>query len=271
MSKVRDTIENERGLPAKGFKNLLKNSQGLINQRAYVSGTATVTTNEYTLDRWRVVALGENLTFSMAENITAFTAPLNGVEQIVEDIDIVTDTYVVSYTGTASLVIEQSSDLVTWATITANADGSYNLTGGLYTKVKFVNGTFSKPQLELGSVATPFEVRPYGLELSLCQRYYIRYDNTNTGDAFNGSAYNSAALYSCISFPVTLRIPPLGNYAGTITVVGNSATAVTNLFSTGIMSKTAMRIRVEATIILGYSYWLRFEASTIITADAEIY
>ena len=27
-------------------------------------------------------------------------------------------------------------------------------------------------QLEEGSVATPFEQRPYGLELSLCQRYY---------------------------------------------------------------------------------------------------
>lgn len=27
-------------------------------------------------------------------------------------------------------------------------------------------------QLELGSVATPFERRPYGLELSLCERYY---------------------------------------------------------------------------------------------------
>ena len=27
-------------------------------------------------------------------------------------------------------------------------------------------------QLEEGSVATPFEQRPYGLEMSLCQRYY---------------------------------------------------------------------------------------------------
>jgi len=33
-------------------------------------------------------------------------------------------------------------------------------------------------QLEEGSVATPFEQRPYGLELSLCQRYY---ETTNAG------------------------------------------------------------------------------------------
>lgn len=30
----------------------------------------------------------------------------------------------------------------------------------------------SNIQLELGSIATPFENRPYGLELALCQRYY---------------------------------------------------------------------------------------------------
>jgi hypothetical protein len=33
-------------------------------------------------------------------------------------------------------------------------------------------------QLEVGSVATPFERRPYGTELSLCQRYFELYDGT---------------------------------------------------------------------------------------------
>ena len=32
--------------------------------------------------------------------------------------------------------------------------------------------SIAQVQLEEGSVATPFEQRPYGLELSLCQRYY---------------------------------------------------------------------------------------------------
>lgn len=51
-----------------------------------------------------------------------------------------------------------------------------------------------KVQLEEGSVATPFENRPYGLELSLCQRYYEKVDSNRcnipvygTGTGFIGS------------------------------------------------------------------------------------
>ena len=38
---------------------------------------------------------------------------------------------------------------------------------------------FTGVQLEKGTVATPFEFRPYAAELALCQRYYKRIDNNN--------------------------------------------------------------------------------------------
>ena len=53
------------------------------------------------------------------------------------------------------------------------AANKFGLTGG--TKLIATSGaTFhvTEVQLEAGSVATPFERRPYGAELSLCQRYY---------------------------------------------------------------------------------------------------
>lgn len=60
-------------------------------------------------------------------------------------------------------------------------------TDGAYVKIAQV-------QLEEGSIATPFENRPYGLELSLCQRYYEKIDSNRcnipvygTGTGFLGS------------------------------------------------------------------------------------
>ena len=60
-------------------------------------------------------------------------------------------------------------------------------------------------QLEVGSVATPFEHRSYGDELARCQRYYYR-AIADTSDDF-GSGFNSSTTQCrpTIVFPVTMR------------------------------------------------------------------
>jgi hypothetical protein len=146
-----------------GFKNRLINAQGLINQRGYVSGTATTTANKYTVDRWRVVTSGQNLTFSTSANIVTFTAPAGGVEQVIEGLNLETATYVLSWTGTATATVGGNS---------VTNGGTVSVTGGTNTTVKFINGTFSLPQLEKGTTATSFDYRPFGAELALCQRYF---------------------------------------------------------------------------------------------------
>jgi hypothetical protein len=62
-------------------------------------------------------------------------------------------------------------------------------------------------QLEVGSVATPFERRDYGRELILCQRYYYRITTVNQqfGVGWNGSTTGS---YVMTTFPVTMRTAP---------------------------------------------------------------
>jgi len=58
-------------------------------------------------------------------------------------------------------------------------------------------------QLEVGSVATPFEQRPYGLELLLCQRYYEVFTN-----GWTGNTTNTANYYGTSNFAATKRANP---------------------------------------------------------------
>jgi hypothetical protein len=149
--------------PLAGFRNLLINGNFLINQRVYVSGTNTTSANQYTLDRWRVVTSGQNITFSTTNNLTTVTVPAGGFEQVVEDISIKSGTYVLNWTGTATATVNG----------TARAKGAtFSLTGGSNCTVRFSSGTVSEPQLELSTVPTAFEQRPFGTELELCKRYY---------------------------------------------------------------------------------------------------
>ena len=64
-------------------------------------------------------------------------------------------------------------------------------------------------QLEVGSVATPFEHRSFGEELSRCERYYW-HKNVTSGNA--GWSYSMAGLDMAITvtthFPVTMRASP---------------------------------------------------------------
>ena len=79
----------------------------------------------------------------------------------------------------------------------------------------------SQVQLEEGSVATPFEQRPYELELSLCQRYYEK-----SLSGIHWASMNSAALsyeYNpIIQYKVQKRVSPSLTLTGTHTSSGLS-------------------------------------------------
>lgn len=150
--------------PVISFRNLLINATGAVNQRGYVSGTATGAANTYTLDRWRVVTSGQNVAFGAASPDRTMTAPAGGLEQVIEGASIVGGVYTLSWTGTATATVNGTA--ITSGGNTASLPANTNVT------VRFTGGTVTRPQFELGTVATPFERRPPGLELSLCLSYY---------------------------------------------------------------------------------------------------
>lgn len=81
-------------------------------------------------------------------------------------------------------------------------------------------------QLEVGSVATTFEQRPYGLELALCQRYYCTISLAASVYSIAGYAQSATTAYSAVTqYPVPMRVQPTvtlpsaGQTAGTISFV----------------------------------------------------
>ena len=75
---------------------------------------------------------------------------------------------------------------------------------------------FAGIQLEQNTKATPFEQRPIGTELALCQRYYYRYVSGNTLFVGNGFYSFTSLVNASVYFPVTMRaVPSLVASSGT--------------------------------------------------------
>ena len=73
-----------------------------------------------------------------------------------------------------------------------------------------VNSTFyiTGVKLEVGSVATEFDHRSYGEELSLCQRYFETIDDTGDGHRLNGVAWSTTNINVPVPFLVEKRVAP---------------------------------------------------------------
>jgi len=81
---------------------------------------------------------------------------------------------------------------------------------------------FAQIQVEIGSVATPFEVRPVGVELSLCQRYYEKGGVSRRSGNRSSGAYETTPIY----YKVTKRTDPTFAVSGGYTYDGWSTYGV---------------------------------------------
>ena len=63
-------------------------------------------------------------------------------------------------------------------------------------------------QLEKGSTATSFDVRPYTTELQLCQRYYYKVEDTTNAITLAGFATSTTVASFFNNFAVTMRDAP---------------------------------------------------------------
>jgi hypothetical protein len=225
-----------------GTRNVLINANPTINQRGYVSGTATTAANQYTLDRWRVVTSGQSVSWSDSGNVRTITAPAGGIEQVIEGSGLVSGTYTLNWTGTAAATV---------AGVAVTKGSQVTLTGGVNTAVRFSGGTFSLPQLERGSAATQFELRSEGDELAACQRYYYQPNSTIFYQQYAASGGQS--LTAPFFFPVTMRATPTLSGNSGWASGSNASASATNLLQYGLVaSLTAVAAGIfQATFSVG--------------------
>jgi hypothetical protein len=141
------------------------------------------------------------------------------------------------------------------------ANGDYNGATGAVNVVSTNAATFylTGLQFEIGSVATPFEFRPYGSELALCQRYFNRFWNgipQNYGFLV-GFAINTTSVYSYTTFPIMRATPTATVSAGSWTVVGNAGT--TSVTSITVVTPNSLQIFTTGS---GYSAWTPYYFSS---------
>jgi hypothetical protein len=91
-----------------------------------------------------------------------------------------------------------------------NSSNNFSATGAV-SVIGTLNATWyiTGVQLEVGSVATPFERRPFGAELALCQRYYYK-SAVETGSKVLGIGFNDTTTLAKanVNFKVSMRAAP---------------------------------------------------------------
>lgn len=183
-----------------GLRNKIINGNFGINQRA-VSGTVTLAAGVYGHDRFKAGASGCTYTFATSAGITTLTISAGSLQQVIEGANLQSGTHVLSWTGTAQGKIGAGSYGASGVT------GS--VTGGANLTIEFGTGTLSRVQLELGSIPTPFEFLPTGLEKMLCQRYYYRINPLGAANVLaSGLCTSTTQGLHAVQFPVPMRAAP---------------------------------------------------------------
>lgn len=228
-------LESINSGPLAGFRNRIINGSFSVNQRDYVSGTATAS-GTYMHDRWKSTTASSGYTFTQAAVDTTITIGAGTIAQVIEDKNVEGGVYTLSWTGTAQARIAINGAATSGA-YAASPITTSSATAGQTITVEFGTGTLGKVQLEPGSTATVFERRPIGVELDLCARY-LPYVTGASGQGVTppvdvGYTASTTLIVLVVKFNVPPRIAPNG-----ITVV--NPTSFTGADGSGIANATTI-------------------------------
>ncbi len=113
----------------------------------------------------------------------------------------------------------------------------------------------SQVQLEVGSVVTPFELRPIGLEVSLCQRYY----QIMTSIMVSGNNGAGGSIFVGFPLPVPMHAPP------TVTIGSGFVYANSSALNVNVVTNNYVRLTI---IITASGYGMVYDGS--LTFESEV-
>jgi hypothetical protein len=139
------------------------------------------------------------------------------------------ETFTKTFTMPSSITADNAARLGLNITLVAGSGRAGTWYPSGVSQVNFVDSTSNyfelyEVQLEKGSVATPFEVRPYGTELALCQRYY---QTSLNGMQNYASFHYGPNAYCGALLPVTMRSAPAVATTGSSTTYYESGATFT--------------------------------------------
>lgn len=157
--------------------------------------------------------------------------------------------------NTASLLIGWT--LGTGSTYNTGVTNAWNgVTGGGYaplaaagvTNILSTNGAtlyITGVQVEVGSAATGFDYRNYGIELAMCQRYYFQGASPST--YYRASTNSTSATPVSVPFPTEMRVVP------TLTVTSFANNDIAANGGSNLVNKNSVTFRLYSTTG-GYDY-----------------
>jgi hypothetical protein len=152
------------------------------------------------------------------------------------------------------------------------AGAGYVSATGAVSVIGTLNATWyiTGVQLEVGSVATPFERRPYGTELSLCERYCQTLDSAGGTDKamFSGVAYLNNTIIASYTFAV-MRVAPTITITNPtqMDVVTSAVTTANNTLSFAEITSKSCQPAVGNSgtpFTAGHGAVIRFDGASIV-------
>lgn len=123
-------------------------------------------------------------------------------------------------------------------------------------------------QFERGTRKTKFEVRPYALELLMCQRYFWRRTSAVANESFGcGHAFSSTGVAFSVKNPVTMRATPTVQLSNVGALSPNGTYVVASSFGVSWASPEYL----SGTLNMGAAYFAAGNAALVMTGAAGSY